>query len=255
MSTYSNGYVPESLLVRFDDDPQHLLTPGTAAKLAALVALVQQRHGVTLRVTAGPNAYRWYQAQVDMRAEKCAIGRCEDAADPGTSSHGGSYQGADSMAVDIDNWAEIGQDAFYQACRDVGLAPGVISWEPWHVIDYNPWAVPAPASEGEDMPLSQQDLEQIAHYVWAHAINDGGAAADRLAGIDAKTEQKALSLALGEADIFGLPLSTRIRGIDDKTGSLSAEAIVAGVVSKMPAGSDAQAVAQAVVAALGKRLS
>lgn len=149
MSRYPNGCIPESELVRFDDHPDHLLPPGTARKLAALIRLVRDRHGVTLYVTEGTNGYRDYSTQVRVRAEKCAIGRCNDAAWPGTSPHGGEVDGEDVAAFDIDNWAVIGRDAFFQACRDVGLEPGTVSWEAWHVIDRDPWAA-VPAGEEED---------------------------------------------------------------------------------------------------------
>lgn len=76
------------------------------------------------------------------------------------------------------------------------------------------------AIEGEeDMPLTEDDLNNIADHVWAKAINGGGAAADRLAGIDANVAPAALSTAIGNADIFGLPLSTRLKGIDEKSGT------------------------------------
>ncbi len=47
------------------------------------------------------------------------------------------WREADVAAIDFDNgpWVFGSVDAFYAACREVGLVPGVFDWESWHVID------------------------------------------------------------------------------------------------------------------------
>ncbi|MEZ5110931.1 MAG: hypothetical protein R2732_05450 [Microbacteriaceae bacterium] len=173
MSRYKNGQVPDHALVRVgagsnaDGYWEHLLPAGTLRKHLALVALGKARSGRTLTITSGWNAYRPLPAQRVARANACARGRCGDAATPGTSSHGGEYQGADAIAIDYSNWGAVfgTRQAFYDACRQVGLEPGVFSWEPWHVIDRDPWAA-SPAgeahhNEGLFMSLSEAEEREI----------------------------------------------------------------------------------------------
>lgn len=177
MSRYKNGQVPDVALswlaagTNADGYWEHLLPPATVRKHLALVLLGEQRRGRTLRITPGWNGYRPLAAQRTARTNACARGRCGDAATEGTSSHGGEYQGADAMAIDYGNWAYVWgtQAAFYAACREVGLDPGVFSWEPWHVIDRDPWA-PSPAGEeskpdGVFMSLSDQQQNDLVDRV------------------------------------------------------------------------------------------
>lgn len=144
---YANGRVPLSLLVHLGGNLY--MFPGMYQRWLNLVALVKQRHGVTLRITRGSqgwddwNGYRPYEAQVIYRQK---LGNM--AAYPGYSSHGGSYGGRESGAIDVNNWAAIGRDAFFKACRDVGLTPGTDSRENWHVVDYSPWAGPSGGGGG-----------------------------------------------------------------------------------------------------------
>lgn len=144
MSRFRNGQVPRNLLVEVG--PYHWMPAATAARWKALVADIQKNEGVTMRITPGKNAYRDYEGQVFARNAACARGRCNDAAVPGTSSHGGEYQGRDSLAIDVDNWAVLGQSKWYAYCRKHGFEPGFFDWEPWHIIDWNPWTMPASSS-------------------------------------------------------------------------------------------------------------
>lgn len=146
MPRYPNGYIPASELVLIEGN--HPATRGTAARWAALKADVLRNEGVTLRITGGENAYRSYAGQVFARKNACARGRCNDAAVPGTSSHGGSLNGRDSGAIDVDNWALLGKEKFYAYARRNGFEPGHFSWEPWHIIDWNPYTVPSTAGGG-----------------------------------------------------------------------------------------------------------
>lgn len=153
MPKYPNGYIPASELVLIEGN--HPATRGTAARWAALKADVLKNEGVTLRITGGENAYRSYAGQVFARKNACAAGRCNDAAVPGTSSHGGSLNGRDSGAIDVSNWAVLGKDKFYAYCRRNGFEPGYFSWEPWHIIDWDPYNAPSGGGGvgGDDMSV------------------------------------------------------------------------------------------------------
>lgn len=173
MSRYRNGKVPEHALILLADGTnqdgywQHLLPAGTLRKHQALVTLGVERSGRVLTITPGWNGYRPLAAQHTARTNACKRGRCGDAATPGTSSHGGEYQGADAIAIDYSNWGAVfgTRQAFYDACRQVDLEPGVFSWEPWHVIDRDPWAA-SPAgeahhNEGLFMALTEAEQREI----------------------------------------------------------------------------------------------
>jgi hypothetical protein len=157
MPTYSNGYIPLSLLVVFrtghnsiDGDWYHAFSPATLQRHKNLLWLGFKRTGRWLALTDGYCAYRPYAIQV---AAYDRLGN--KAAYPGKSSHGGTFEGYQSLAGDYGNWETVysgfdGKDAFYADCRAAGLTPGLISPargypdEPWHVVDQNPWsAVPA----------------------------------------------------------------------------------------------------------------
>lgn len=158
MARYPNGGIPPSQLVHLGG--QHWLTRATAARWAALVADVRKNEGITLRITPGKNAYRDYAGQVFARNNACKVGRCNDAAVPRTSSHGGEYRGRDSMAIDVDNWAILGRAKFYAYCRKHGFEPGFFDWEPWHIIDWNPWTMPAPSGGEKPKPATKTPEEE-----------------------------------------------------------------------------------------------
>lgn len=160
MPAYSNGRIPLELLVTFeqgyngaDGHWHHSLSPATYARHLALVKRAKDRTGNDLRISSGWSAYRPYDAQVLARRIHGNY-----AAMPGTSSHGGFWEGRQTLAVDYGNWAAVyagagGQAAFFEDCRAVGLSPGLIMpergypLEPWHVVDLNPWSA-VPAFEG-----------------------------------------------------------------------------------------------------------
>ena len=169
MPTYSNGYIPADLLVTFasgtnnDGYWEHQLSPGTLAKHRALVARVKARKGGDLRLTPGWSCYRPYYWQVVAR-RLYGIG----AATPGTSSHGGFWEGKQTLAMDYHNWSTIygaNREEWFADCCAVGLAPAMIMRsrgypdEPWHVIDLDPWA-PAPAfTTATPFPISADPEE------------------------------------------------------------------------------------------------
>lgn len=170
MTLYRNGYIPRAALICIatgtngDGYWEHLLSPAQLVKHNALVARAKQRtNGRVLKITSGWNAYRPYAAQVSAKQKYGP-----DAAAPGYSSHGGTYNNRDAMAMDYGNWSSVysgygGQAAFYEDCLAVGLTPGVIAREAWHVIDFDPWAaVPSGTIiEGEDMPLDDNDKQWL----------------------------------------------------------------------------------------------
>lgn len=171
MPKYPNGCIPTSELVLIERN--HPATRGTAARWEALKADVLKNEGVTLRITGGENAYRSYAGQVFARKAACARGRCNDAAVPGTSSHGGSLNGRDSGAIDVDNWAVLGKEKFYAYARRNGFEPGYFSWEPWHIIDWAPYTVPStsgggsrPAGGGSTDPTPEEMRESDMDYLF-----------------------------------------------------------------------------------------
>lgn len=177
---WRNGYIPDEDLTRFgnpgyndtDKDWYWSLTAGTLARVYALIAKARERTGRELAPGSGWTTYRPFWAQV-IAQKVWGIG----AATPGTSSHGGFWEGRETLAVDFSNWSWVyGGDraAFYADCRAVGLTPGMIEPrrgypdEPWHVIDMNPrsgapassGAVPIPTEEDELMG-AKDDIEQL----------------------------------------------------------------------------------------------
>jgi hypothetical protein len=174
MPTYANGYIPADLLVTFergynstDGHWNHSLSAATYSRHLALVNRAYARTGRTLTISSGWGAYRPYAAQVIARN---VYGN--GAAWPGTSSHGGFWEGRQTLAMDYSNWSWVyGGDraAFAADCAAVGLTANMIvpsrgyPDEPWHVIDLDPWsAVPAGGGETEfDMPLDGADIGKI----------------------------------------------------------------------------------------------
>lgn len=163
MSTYKNGKIPDHLLIRRGD---FLLTAGTWAKFDDLVERVKNRTGVTLRIstgstvaTRGAGAFRTYTMQVLVKAYWTIRGKSRMAAYPGTSSHGGEYKGADALAIDITNYGQVPLHVFFEEGRNAGFQMGYFDgrngrpYEPWHIIDRNPYrAVPKPAG-GNAKPI------------------------------------------------------------------------------------------------------
>jgi hypothetical protein len=169
---WRNGYIPENELVIFkrgrnstDGDWFWGLTPGTYARHLALVELGRSRHGRTLEPSDGWGTYRPYDGQVIARR---IYGN--GAAVPGTSSHGGFWEGRETLAIDYSNWAWVyngDRAAFFADVRAVGLTPDMISTrrgypdEPWHVIDLNPRTSPSVASDTAS-PITPKEWDEMA---------------------------------------------------------------------------------------------
>jgi hypothetical protein len=198
MSTYKNGQIPSSILVRRGN---FLLTAGTWAKWDALVADVERRFNVTLRITdgvgvmKGTGAYRDLLFQRAVKAYYTSIGRWWQAAAAGTSSHGGEFHGEDALAVDVNNYGQIPRAEFYAAARRAGFQANYFDGangkpkEPWHLIDRDPYRVvgsTAGLEEGDIMTEDEKN-ELIADIKWLKDRIGGSASTpsltDRLRGV------------------------------------------------------------------------
>lgn len=151
---FPNGFIPENVLVTFGSGYRsdygywkHQLSVSSYTKHKKLQELSLARTGKKLQISTGNNAYRDYAGQVFARQH-----HGNGAAVPGTSSHGGYWEGKNTLAMDYGNWSYVyngNRNTFYQDVRAAGLAPGLISPErgypdePWHVVDLEPWIVPA----------------------------------------------------------------------------------------------------------------
>ena len=184
---YPNGEVPTSLLVQRPSagkDPC-LMMPGTAAKHDRLVQLGAAYGWVPL-VSGPADAYRTIGVQ-QYYWDTMPRGQ---AAYPGTSSHGGTYDFGDGAveqgAVDYGNWSEIGWDLFQQLTRQAGFVPGVFVGRPgipdefWHVFDPKPWdaasgnVATARTSEGDDMYIIRAEgrTPTLVGPGYVRALND-----------------------------------------------------------------------------------
>lgn len=139
--SYANGRVPLTALVHLGGD--HYLPAGTTARWQWLQRTAYEKYGVWLTITAGWNAYRPYDVQVDYKRRYGNM-----AAEPGKSSHGGIYGGRNVFAVDVFNWSALGFARFAALCRLAGFATNFVTPEElWHIGDQNdPWAAPGFAS-------------------------------------------------------------------------------------------------------------
>ena len=156
MAAYANGEIPLSVLVQVpgQEDDNAYLSATTCARWLSLKQDVQDTYGVTIWIVPGYNAYRPLPNQVYAKNQAIAEGRPQDAADPGTSSHGGVYiqwgsprNGQESLAIDAGGYEALNRDDWYAMCRKHGFEPGFFDWEPWHIIDWDP-QIGAPALTG-----------------------------------------------------------------------------------------------------------
>lgn len=258
--SYRNGEVPSSRLISFhsgwnstDGAWTHSLPPATYRKHLALVALAKRNTGRDLEIGVGWCAYRPIAAQ---RMLKKRFGIM--AATPGTSSHGGFWEGAEVMAIDYSNWSHVynGDRAkWFRDVRAVGFAPDQISPrrgypdEPWHVIDRDPWAsVPsggANESEEDDMtPEEHAMLESVrdAIFFGGKSMKDGGRS------ISASLAD--LVVKVGPIKRDGKQVSLRQEIADTKTMVIQLQATQAGLEGALTAlanakGLDASAILKA----------
>jgi hypothetical protein len=187
MPEYTNGHIPESLLVVFkrghndtDGDWYHALSPAAYARHLALVHRAYVRTGRVLEITDGFGAYRPIAAQILAR-NLYGLG----AADPGKSSHGGTFEGAQTLAADYGNWAWVYEDhggfaAFAEDCAAVGAWAGAITpargypLEEWHVIFPDPWGA-VPTFEGvTDFTPEQSEEDDDMKAIQLNDTDDSG---------------------------------------------------------------------------------
>ncbi len=142
MSRYSNGKLPASELVQVGT-PTQVTTRATAQRWGNFVEDARRTYGWVPRITPGENAYRDYDTQVRTKAWACNQGNCGLAAAPGFSSHGGEFEGRDAMAFDVAHWQEVGWAKFKTLAERNGFTVGWFSSEPWHIIDFAPFTMPA----------------------------------------------------------------------------------------------------------------
>ncbi|MFJ4166278.1 hypothetical protein ACIPY5_12040 [Microbacterium sp. NPDC089698] len=144
---YNNGEIPLSVLVQVpgQEDDDAWLSATTCARWLALKQDVQDTYGVTIWIVPGFNAYRPLDNQKYAKQQAINQGRPQDAADPGTSSHGGVYiqwgsprNGQASLAIDVGGYEALNRDDWYAMCRKHGFEPGFFDWEAWHIIDWDP---------------------------------------------------------------------------------------------------------------------
>lgn len=164
MSGYANGRIPLGELVHLGGS--HYLPPGTAARWRWLQRAAQEKYGVLLVITAGWNAYRPYEIQVQYKRDLGIM-----AAEPGKSSHGGTYRGQIVFAIDVNNWAVLGWDRFAALCRLAGFTVDFVSpREQWHIGDFNNgWVIPAGAESTPTVnheTTRQRRRETMIHAAW-----------------------------------------------------------------------------------------
>lgn len=214
--SYRNGEIPESALVIFkrghnsrDGDFYWGLPPATYLKHLALVARALKRTGRTLSPSDGWSTYRPVAAQIAAR-KRYGTG----AAVPGTSSHGGFWEGRDTAAIDYGNWAAVyakfrgrAREEFYADCRAVGLTPGMISKargypdEPWHVIDLDPWAA---VPEGSISSTLEDDMPDMNTFLNTAAYTGGPTISEVLKALDRNLAPALVDMIWGKTVNRGL---------------------------------------------------
>lgn len=233
---YANGRVPLDGLVHLGGD--HYLPAGTAARWRWMQRAAREKYGVELRITPGWNGYRPYDIQVQYRKELGIY-----AATPGTSSHGGTFQGVEMFAIDVDNWAELGWGRFAALCRLAGLITDFVSpRELWHVGDRNNvWAVPA----GMEDDVS-------ATEVWQYPVRREGGPVQAIQELaDAKTNTIQIRDALAPVNRGGKAVTVRQEIADAKTNTIHILAEVKALSAAVQAlalsqGADPAAILKAV---------
>lgn len=258
---WRNGYIPESDLVIFkrgnnptDGDWFWGLTPATYARHLALVSRAFNKTGRTLTPSDGWGTYRPYDAQVIARR---IYGN--GAASPGTSSHGGFWEGRETLAIDYSNWAWVyngDRDAFYADARAVGLTPGMIATsrgypdEPWHVIDLNPRSGPTTAGVGAEA-FDFEESELMAAIDQIQAMHDVTRAyvRDQVRGMIDATNSNLIGVTQRQHDVTRQYVGDLSQAQHDVTRRYLVDTITAAV-GRVAVGVDVAEVRAAVEAAV-----
>jgi len=240
MVRYQNGQVPYSVvsvvLATGTDQNGYWemrATPATAARWKYAKQLCQQWYGRPIYIRTGWNIYRPLHIQQQARDRACAVKRCNEAAVPGYSSHGGNWNGRDCLAIDVEpnglSWAQIDK-AMVAAGFSAGLITQAISGrpggEPWHYIDFNAFG-PVPAFAGaqpfeEDDMFSDEDRKMLqsvrdAIFFGGKSMHDDG---KPLAQSVAEIQDKIGPILRPGPDGVKQPVSLRQEVADAKTGIL-----------------------------------
>lgn len=167
---YGNGEFPEHLFEvlgsGWDQDGQwlHLAPAGTAARWRWMVNAAREKYGVILRVTPGWNIYRPLRMQFIYRQRLGIM-----AAVPRTSSHGGTFNGRECMAIDVQNWADLAPGnvdlawaRFVALCRLAGFTVDFVTpRELWHIGDFNDiWNPPEWMEDDMFNDTDRRDLQK-----------------------------------------------------------------------------------------------
>ncbi len=256
---WRNGYIPEADLVIFkrgwnktDGNWFWGLTPGTYARHLALVALAYEKTGRILSPSDGWGTYRPYDAQVIARR---VFGN--GAAVPGTSSHGGFWEGRETLAIDYSNWAWVyngDRAAFYADVRSVGLTPGMISTsrgypdEPWHVIDLNPRSAPATAG-AESFDLEESELMGAIDQIQAMHDVTRAYVRDQVRGMIDATNSNLVGVTQRQHDVTRQYLGDLSQAQHDVTRKYLVDSITAAV-GRVAVGVDVSQVRAAVESAV-----
>lgn len=137
---WDNGFIPIELLQPIPWAPEHYLR---ADAVDALVALNQEFRAEFGRDIAISDAYRDYAGQVYQRQRWCSLGKCGNAAEPGTSNHGWALAadfggGIASFGTAQYSWMKEHAPS-YGWKHPAWAEPGGAHPEPWH-WDFWGWA-------------------------------------------------------------------------------------------------------------------
>lgn len=275
MTTYANGLWPwVGVLVEIGSGRESdgsiwrwLGTPATIARFRFAQRYSLEKFGREIGIRSGWNLYRPIEIQQIARQNACASGNCSGAAYPGSSSHGGDWNGADSLAIDIDpnglSWAQV-----WEACRAAGFICGAITekisgipgGEPWHVIDPNPLSA-VPASGGATdfpggflMALNDEQQQQLynsvanlyaAMFAGGPSMKDGGRGVSQTLGdlmsaarpwvnrMDAAGVVRQISWLQELADVKTMLLELSGRPAPEGTADIDEDALAAALAPQL----------------------
>ena len=130
---WSNGRIPLELLRPIPWSPGNTLRADAVASLEALNLEFREAFGYDIGIS---DAYRDYAGQVRARANWCAAGRCQNAAEPGTSNHGWALAvdfgtGISSFGTPQYQWMKANGPRFGWE-HPAWAEPGGSRPEPWH---------------------------------------------------------------------------------------------------------------------------
>lgn len=178
MVMFRNGEIPDSVvsvILGSGADSRGRVwefrcTPASAARWAFAKRYAEAHFGRTIYISSGANFYRSRAWQDIARSDACASGNCAGAAVPGSSSHGGNWNGRDCLAVDVDrnglSWDQVDEAmeaAGFSARLITEAMSGIPGGERWHYIDFNAFGA-VPAFEGST-PFPIESEEDTMRFI------------------------------------------------------------------------------------------